>query len=80
MVGLYFLFACGQLIKITKIYHSYIIFLNLAETKLFTVLTGLALPSPVHATLTAAELGDGQIIVIGDVHGCPVELKALLDK
>ncbi|CAL8471900.1 g11442 [Coccomyxa elongata] len=41
---------------------------------------GLSLPSPVHATLTPEEVGDGRVIVVGDVHGCPLELEALLDK
>lgn len=41
---------------------------------------GLQVPSTIHATLTPEELGHGQVIIIGDVHGCPVELQALLDK
>lgn len=34
----------------------------------------------VHAELTPGEIGDGRVIVIGDVHGCPRELRALLEK
>ena len=34
----------------------------------------------VHAELTPEDIGDGRVIVIGDVHGCLCELKALLEK
>lgn len=41
---------------------------------------GNDLPPVVHAELTPDDIGDGRIIVIGDVHGCLSELKALLEK
>ena len=42
--------------------------------------TGLLLPGTIHATLDEATLGSGRLIVIGDVHGCVVELRELLAK
>ncbi len=42
--------------------------------------SGNPLPPVVHAELAPGELGDGRVLVIGDVHGCPGELKALLKK
>jgi hypothetical protein len=44
------------------------------------IIAGLPLPRTVHATLLEEQLDDGRIIVIGDVHGCPQEVKALLHK
>ena len=41
---------------------------------------GNDLPPVVHAELTPEDIGDGCVIVIGDVHGCLSELKALLEK
>lgn len=44
------------------------------------VLAGNPLPHLIHAELSAAQLGAGRLIVVGDVHGCPDELKTLLRK
>ena len=44
----------------------------------FSFAAGNSLPEVVHATLTAEQIGKGRIIVIGDIHGCPVELSDLL--
>ncbi|KAL0024272.1 hypothetical protein WJX79_001692 [Trebouxia sp. C0005] len=41
---------------------------------------GNPLPHLIHAELSAAQLGAGRLIVVGDVHGCPDELKILLRK
>ncbi len=41
---------------------------------------GKLLPAELHAEVSGAELGDGRIIVIGDVHGCLDELKDMLDE
>lgn len=41
---------------------------------------GNPLPDLIHAELSATQLGSGRLIVIGDVHGCPDELKTLLRK
>jgi len=45
-----------------------------------TVPAGNPLPHLIHAELSAAQLGAGRLIVVGDVHGCPDELKILLRK
>jgi len=45
-----------------------------------TVPAGNPLPDLIHAELSAAQLGAGRLIVVGDVHGCPDELKILLRK
>ena len=36
------------------------------------------LPPAIHAELPEAALGAGRLLVIGDVHGCLAELRALL--
>lgn len=41
---------------------------------------GNELPGQVHAILTEEEIGEGKIIVIGDIHGCNRELQDLLEK
>ena len=41
---------------------------------------GNKLPPQVHATLTKEDIGKGNIIIIGDIHGCNKELQDLLDK
>ena len=44
------------------------------------VAAGNPLPSVVHATLSREQIGSGRIIVIGDIHGCSLELQDLLDE
>ena len=41
---------------------------------------GNKLPPVVHATLTKEQIGRGRVIVIGDIHGCNLELADLLQK
>lgn len=41
---------------------------------------GKLLPAQLHAKVGEHELGEGRIIVMGDVHGCLDELKDLLDE
>ena len=48
--------------------------------QLCSAFAGLQLPPTVHATLPESQLGEGRVIVIGDVHGCPGELQELLAK
>ena len=59
----------------------------MAVAKLYTEVyatlqsAGLLLPGTIHATLDEASIGrQGRLIVIGDVHGCVVELRELLAK
>lgn len=37
------------------------------------------LPQEVHATLGASEIGDGRLIVVGDIHGCCEEFLEILE-
>lgn len=39
---------------------------------------GLPLPQVMHSVLTEEEIGDRQVMIIGDVHGCLDELKELI--
>lgn len=41
---------------------------------------GNAVPRLVHRTVSAAELKPGRLVIVGDVHGCVIELRALLSK
>ena len=41
---------------------------------------GNILPRLVHRTVSTAELKPGRLVIVGDVHGCVLELRALLSK
>ena len=36
------------------------------------------MPSAIHASLSAEQLGGGRVVIVGDVHGCLEELLELL--
>ena len=38
------------------------------------------MPSPVHAVLPDELSRRGRLIIVGDVHGCSLELQDLMDK
>lgn len=48
------------------------------KSQTFVLVTGNQLPPEVHATLTRERIGKGRVIVIGDIHGCDMELSDLL--
>ena len=41
---------------------------------------GLLMPPTVHMTVTEEQLGQGRLLVLGDLHGCKDELAELLLK
>ena len=41
-------------------------------------LAGNPLPDVIHAEVSAEQLGNGRVIMVGDVHGCCDELRMLL--
>ena len=41
---------------------------------------GLLMPPTVHMTITEEQLGQGRLLVLGDLHGCKDELAELLLK
>ena len=38
------------------------------------------MPRLVHRTVSTAELKPGRLVIVGDVHGCVLELRSLLSK
>lgn len=46
----------------------------------FLAHAGLLLPSVIHRTIGADELGEGRILMLGDIHGCRDEFLMLLKK
>ena len=53
---------------------------DIAREMACALAAGNPLPPVVHATLDTERIGDGRVIVIGDIHGCPGELADLLTK